>query len=158
MGQGSKFDSALSTKGGRSNFITASDIASGDKLAKEILDEMKKENVKFSKDKIVFVAKLENGNKVFLETGGVDHIMNRHGKQFEQTFGTKTKEDVTNVLCETISKGKLVSSVYRKINGVTYYSNKYYHNGKYCIVYGISENGYIETAYPEKHNGGKNNG
>ena len=36
MGQGSKFDSALSTKGGRSNFITGSDIALGDKLAKEI--------------------------------------------------------------------------------------------------------------------------
>lgn len=141
MGQGSKFDSALSTKGGRSNFITSSDIASDDNLAKEILGEMSKEGVKFSKDKIVFAAKLENGNKIFLETGGVDHIINRHGKQFEQTFGTKTKEDVTNLLCETISKGKLVSSEYRKINGVTYYSNKYYYNGKYCVVYGISENG-----------------
>lgn len=32
------------------------------------------------------------------------------------------------------------------MNGVTYYSNKYYHNGKYCVVYGISENGYIETV------------
>ena len=158
MGQGRKFDSALSTKGGRSNFITGSDIALGDKLAKEILSEMKKEGIKFSKDKIVFVAKLENGNKIFLESGGVEHIMNRHGKQFEQTFGTKAKEAITNVLCETISKGKLVSSNYREINGVTYYSNKYYYNGKYCVVYGISENGYIETAYSVNNNGGKNNG
>lgn len=113
MGQGSKFDSALSTKGGRSNLITGSDIAAGDKLAKEILREMRQEGIKFSKEKIVFAARLENGNKIFLETDGVDHIMNRHGKQFEQTFGAKTKEAVTNIVCETISKGKLVSSEYR---------------------------------------------
>lgn len=155
MGQGSKFDSALSTKGGRSNFITGSDIVSDDKLAKEILAEMRQEGIKFSKDKIVFAAKLENENKIFLETGGLDHIMNRHGKQFEKTFGAKTKEAVTNTLCETISKGKLVSSDYRNVNGVTYYSNKYYYNGKYSVVYGISENGYIETAYPVNNNGGK---
>lgn len=154
MGQGSKFNSALSTKGGRSNFITGSDIASGDKLAKEILGEMRQEGIKFSKDKIVFAVKLENGNKIFLEADGVDHIMNRHRKQFEQTFGAKTKEAVTNILCETISKAKLVSSYYRNINGVTYYSNKYYHDGKYCVVYGISENGYIETAFPVNNNGG----
>lgn len=155
MGQGSKFDSALSTKGGRSNVITGSDIAAGDKLAKEILREMRQEGIKFSKEKIVFAARLENGNKIFLETDGVDHIMNRHGKQFEQTFGAKTKEAVTNIVCETISKGKLVSSEYRIINDVTYYSNTYYHNGKYSVVYGISENGYIETAYPINYNGGK---
>lgn len=72
MGQGSKFDSALSTRGGRSNFVTGGDIASGDKLAKEILAEMKQEGTKFSKDKIVFAARLENGNRIFLETGAVD--------------------------------------------------------------------------------------
>ena len=46
MGQGSKFDSALSTRGGRSNFVTGGDIASGDKLAKVILAEMKQEGTK----------------------------------------------------------------------------------------------------------------
>lgn len=155
MGQGSKFDSALSTKGGRSNFITGSDIASGDKLAKEILGEMRQEGIKFSKDKIVFAAKLENGNKIFLETEAVDHILSRHSSQFEKTFGTKSKAELINTLSETISKGKLVSSDYRNFNGVTYYSNKYYYNGKYSVVYGISENGYIETAYPVNNNGGK---
>ncbi len=150
MGQGSKFNSALSTKGGRSNFITGDNIASGDKLAKEILEEMKQEGIKFTKDKIVFAAKLENGNKIFLETGAVDHIINRHLSEFEKTFGIKSKAELTNVLSETISKGKLISSCRRNINGVTYYSNKYYLNGKYCVVYGISENGYIETAYPVK--------
>lgn len=55
-------------------------------------------------------------------------------------------------LSDTISKGKLVSSEYREINGVKFYSNKHYYQGKYNVVYGIAENGYIETAYPR---GGK---
>lgn len=110
MGQGSKFNSALSTRGGRSNFVTGNDIASGDKLAKEILNEMKNEGIKFSKDKIAFAARLENGNKIFLETGSVEHIMSRHASQFESTFGAKNKVDVTKLLCKTISKGKLIKS------------------------------------------------
>ena len=64
MGGGSAFDSALSTRGGRANFVTMEDIASGDSLAKQILGEMKKEGIKFSKKDIVFAAKLENGRKV----------------------------------------------------------------------------------------------
>ena len=154
MGQGSKFDSALSTRGGRSNFVTGGDIASGDKLAKEILAEMKQEGTKFSKDKIVFAARLENGNRIFLETGAVDHIIIRHASQFEKTFGVKTRADITNTLCETISKGKLVKASVKTVNGKLYYSNKYYYRGKYSVVYGISDNGYIETAYPKPHKGG----
>ena len=102
MGAGSKFDSALSTRGGKSNFITGGDISSGSPLAKEILGEMKSEGIKFSKDKIVFAAKLENGNKIFLETGAVDHIMDRHAGQFERAFGVKTKSGIKNTLCATI--------------------------------------------------------
>lgn len=155
MGQGSKFDSALSTKGGRSNFITCDDIASGDKLAKEILEEMKQEGTKFSKDKIVFAIKLENGNKIFLETGAVDRIISRHLNQFEKAFGAKSKADATNILSETISKGKLVKSSLKYVNEKACYSNKYYYKGEYSILYGIADNGYIETAYPKPHNGGK---
>ena len=151
MGQGSKFDSALGTRGGRSNFVTAKDIASGDSLANGILKEMKNEGIKFSKNKIVFAAKLENGNKIFLEKDAVDHIVSRHGAQFKKAFGVESHE-ISSVLSDTISKGKLVSSNYKVVNGVQYYSNRYYYKGKYSIVYGIAENGYIETAYPK---GGK---
>lgn len=147
MGQGSKFDSALGTQGGRSNFITAQDIISNDSLAKNILDEMKNEGIKFSKEKIVFAAKLKNGNKIFLEKDAVNHIIEKHGSHFEKAFGVK-KSQIETLLIDTISKGKLISSEFRYVNGVNYYSNKYYYNGKYSVVYGIAENGYIETAYP----------
>lgn len=147
MGQGSKFDSALSTRGGRSNFVTGGDITSGDSLAKEILGEMESEGIKFTKDKIIFAARLENGNKIFLEKDAVQHIIDRHGSDFNNAFGIKSHE-ISTLLSDTISKGKLISSTCREVDGVKYYSSRYYYQGKYSVVYGISENGYIETAYP----------
>ncbi len=147
MGQGSKFSSALSTIGGRSNVITAKDIASGDSLAKSIIEEMKQENIKFTKNEIIFVAKLSNGNKIFLEKNAANHIVKRHALDFEKAFGIKSDE-IPNLLHEVISKGKLVSSNVKSVDGKTYFSNKYYYKGNYSIVCGIAENGYIETAYP----------
>lgn len=146
MGAG-KYYSELSTRGGKPNFITKSDISSSDSLAKEILDEMKEKGIKYSKDKIVFAARLENGHIIFLETGGLNHIISIHGENFKKAFGVNNNQ-ISNLLCETISKGKLVSSKLRYLDGVPFYSNKYYYNGKYSVVYGIADNGYIETAYP----------
>ena len=154
MGQGSKFCCALSTKGGRSNFITGSDISSGDKLAKEILGEMRKENIKFTKDKIVFVAKLENGNKIFLETSGVEHIVSQHAGQFFKTFGVISKTDISSILVETISKGKLIQSYRHDSNGNEGYRNLYYYKHNYIVVYAIASNGYIETCFPIRYKGG----
>lgn len=148
MGQGSKFNSALATRGGRSNFVTSENVSSGDSLAKEILNEMKNEGVKFSKDKIVFAARLLNGNKIFLENDALNHIVKSHAVQFKKAFGIESNQ-IPVLLSDTICKGKLMSSKLRFVNGVTYFSNKYYYNGKYSIVYGIAENGYIETAYPK---------
>lgn len=148
MGAG-KYYSELSTRGGKLNFITESDILSGESLAKEILDEMKEKGIKYSKDKIVFAARLENGHIIFLEKGGLNHIIIRHGNDFQKAFGVNSNQ-ISNLLCETISKGKLVSSKLRYLDGVPFYSNKYYYNGKYSVVYGIADNGYIETAYPRE--------
>lgn len=154
MGQGSKFDSALGTRGGRANFVTGNDIASGDALAKDILSEMKEEGIKFSKDKIVFAAKLQNGSKIFLETNAVDHIIQQHGSQFKNSLGVE-KHQIKGLLCETISKGKLVKSYRHDSHGLEGYRNIYYYKGNYYVAYAISSNGYIETAFPIKIKGGK---
>jgi len=154
MGAGRYFDSALSTRGGRANFITSSDIISGDSLAKEILDEMEKEGIKYSKEKIVFAAKLENGNKIFLEQAAVNHIVLNHSKQFDKTFGASTFETIASILSETISKGVLIESYFHVSNGMEGYRNIYYYEGKYMITYAIASNGYIETAFPIKYKGG----
>ena len=153
MGQGSKFSSSLSTRGGRSNFITGSDIASGDSLAKDILGEMKNEGIKFSKDKIVFAARLENGNKIFLEKDAVSHIVSRHAEDFKNAFGVESHE-ISSLLSDTISKGKLISSFRKDSNGKEGYRSIYYYQGRYTIVYSIASNGYIETAFPDDYYGG----
>ncbi len=51
------------TKGVKSNLITGDNIASDDKLIKEVFEEMKQEGIKFFKDKIMFASKFENGGK-----------------------------------------------------------------------------------------------
>jgi len=154
MGSGSKFDSALSTKGGKANLITKEDIDSNNPLAKEILKEMTNEGINYSKSKIVFALKLENGNKIFLETGGLEHIIERHADQFKHAFNVETNE-IKQLLINTISKGKLVSASFKIINDKSYYKNRYYYKGNYYIVCGIAENGYIETAYPKPIGGKK---
>lgn len=149
MGQGNKFDSDLSTIGGRTGFVTNKEVLGNDSLAAQFLNEMTNEAIKYTKEKIIFIVKLKNGNKIFLEENGLKHIIERHGKQFEDAFGIK-KNQIAKLLGDTISKGNLVSSNVKIINGKTCYSNKYYYKGEYCIIYGIADNGYIETAYARK--------
>lgn len=152
MGGGSKFDSALSTRGGKLNFVTSDKISIGDLLATDILDEMSKNGIKFTKEKIVFAARLDNGEHIFLENDRVEHIIERHIQDFESAFGIKSNQLVA-LLSDTISKGKLISAKFNARDGKTFYRNKYYYQGKYCVVYGIAENGYIETAYPASYGG-----
>ena len=154
MGQGSKFDSALSTRGGRSNFVTSEDIVSKDPFAKDILDGMTQEGIKFSKEKIVFAAKLENGKHLFLENDRVNHIMDRHGEEFKKNFGVNNQQELSSLLSDTISKGKLISSFRKDSHGKEGYRSIYYYKGKYTIVYSIASNGYIETAFTDNYYGG----
>ena len=151
MGSGSKFDSALSTRGGRANIVTGKGIRGDDSLGSEILGEMKEKGIKFSKDKIVFAARLENGNKIFLETGnansGLQHIVANHGSQFFQIYGVNS-DQLGGFLHDVVAKGKLVTSFrYYDPLGREGYRSVYYWKGEHVVVYGISGNGYISTAF-----------
>lgn len=101
-GSGSKFSSKLSTRGGKANYITQLNISSVDPSALKILEEMSEEGTKYCKEKIIFVAKLENGQKIFLETGnsnsGMQHILERYGDDFIKAFS-----------CLNLSKNNLQS-------------------------------------------------
>lgn len=156
MGQGSKFNSALSTTGGRANLVTSEDIASGDSFAKDILKEMEEEGIKFSKEKILFAVKLENRKIIYLEIGdsqsGMIHILERHGDDFAKAFADQnvTKDNLQQFLCDTISKGKLVSSYRRDVNGKEGYCNVYYYKGHHTVVFSIASNGFIIESRPGK--------
>src|SRR5574344_711423 len=131
MGSGSKFNSALSTRGGKANAVNTSYIASNDLLAKEILNEMTDKGIIFTKDKIEFAARLENGNHIFLEKGnsksGLVHILTVHGDDFSRAFKNQNvnKSNLSSFLYDTITKGKLVSSIRRDTNGKEGYRSVY---------------------------------
>lgn len=160
MGSGSKFNSALATRGGKANSINALDIKSNSPLANDILNDMKNSGIKFTKSKIEFAAKLENGNHIFLEKGdeksGLTHIINRHGDDFSRAFSdlNVNKSNLSSFLYDTITKGKLVSSVRRDSGGKEGYRNVYYYKGKRTVVYSIAGNGYIVQSRPGKKHGG----
>ena len=112
---------------------------------------MKKEEIKFSKAKIIFAARLENGRKVFLETGnndsGLQHIAQNNASQFEANFGVKPNQ-LGGFLHDAIAKGKLVTSFqYNDPHGREGYRIVHYWKGEHVVVYGISGNGYISTAF-----------
>lgn len=149
MGCGSSFSFGLSTKGGKIDFVNKNDIKDNNLLARKLLKELDNEKIKYTKEDIVFIAKLKNGRKIFFEKSRLHHIILRHAEDFKKAFGVN-KENIASLLSETILKGKLIHSHVKMVNGRECYYNKYYYHGKYTIVYGIANNGYIETAYPQK--------
>jgi hypothetical protein len=157
MGNGSKFASAISTRGGKLNAINSEDIRANNPLAKEILDDMSNKGIDFTKDKIEFAARLENGNNIFLEKGneksGLIHINIRHGDDFSRAFDVD-KSNLSSFLYDTITKGKLVSSIRRDGNGKEGYRSVYYYQGKRTVVFSIAGNGYIVESRPGKKYGG----
>ena len=156
MGSGSKFASVISTRGGRVNAINAADIATNDRFAKEMLDDMSNKGIDFTKDKIEFAVRLENGNHIFLEKenekSGLVHICMRHSDDFYRAFGVD-KTNLSSFLYDTITKGKLVSSIRRDSNGKEGYRKVYYYQGRRTVVFSIAGNGYIIESRPKKYGG-----
>ncbi len=153
MGSGSVFNSALSTRGGRKNIISNFDIRENDCLAEDIINEMIAKGIKFTKEMLVFAARLDNGRIIFLERGndysGLEHIKNRHASHFSQAFGVKEKE-LGTFLYDVIKNGELVTSFRNDTNGREGYRSVYYWKGDYVVIYAISANGYITTAMPSR--------
>ncbi len=153
MGSSAKYSSDVGTKGGKLNIANKVDIENKTSLSISLLKELKERNVKFSKENLEFVIKLQNGEIIFLENGkddsGLRHIITEHASQFNDAFGIK-EEELSSFLYDTIVKGDLVDS-FKHYNGkgqVDYHNvYKYYEGHKVTIV--IAENGYILTAYPE---------
>ena len=150
MGGGARFSSALSTKGGVKNFVTTDDIAKNTDLAQSLINEMKTEHIKFTINNIIFIAKLENDRKVFLETKSVPHIIKRHFNEFKKVFGIESRKELIDFLTNAISKGKLEKSITKYVNGVENNTNSYYYKGDYWITFRIADNGFIVTAHPER--------
>lgn len=127
-----------------------------------LINELESNNIKFSKEDIVFITKDKTGQTVWLEKGnsfaGLEHIINGngrtpgHAKDFEKAFGV-SKSQLPDYLHEVISNGSVISNKLKNINGLSGFERIYYYEKKYYVMTGIGTNGFIVTAYPIEYGG-----
>ncbi len=114
-----------------------------------LISEMEKAGVKFSKENVVFVTKDGTGQTVWLETGdqsaGMQHIVSRHADDFQAKHGV-AKSEIASHLETVFRQGKVEYSRVTRNNGG--YERLYSYNGKYYLLSGVGQNGYIVSAYP----------
>lgn len=120
-----------------------------DNVAAELIAELEQNNVKFTKENIVFITKDATGQTVWLETGsqstGLQHIIARHADDFRRKHGVGETE-IAGYLETVFRYGKVEYSRITPETGG--YERLFSHNGNYYLLSGVGENGYIVSAYP----------
>lgn len=127
-----------------------------------LIKELEKNDVKFTKENIVFITKDQTGQIVWLETGnksaGLSHILDGdvitsgHAADFERAFGI-SREQIPNYLEKVIRYGTVVDNKIVKRGSREGYERTYYYDGKHYVVTGIGTNGFVISAYPKKKKG-----
>lgn len=125
-----------------------------------LIGQLEKSGIKFSKKDMVFITKDRSGQIVWLEKGnsgaGLKHILDGngttkgHANDFQKAFGV-SKSDIPSYLEKVVTHGKIVKSELKMIGKRPGYERIYYYNGKYHMLTSIGTNGFIVTAYPVKY-------
>jgi hypothetical protein len=107
---------------------------------------LSKDGIKHNPEEILAIAKDKNGKTIFLEKGnsnaGLQHIMERHGDDFENVG--IAKDDIPKVVMDAVTKGNQVGTtgtstpVYETI----------YNGSTKTIGVGVGNNGFIVRANP----------
>lgn len=129
------------------------------RIAEELIADLEKHGVKFTKENIVFITKDGTGQTVWLETGnklaGLRHILDGdeissgHAADFERAFGV-SREHIPSYLEKVISHGTVVSNKIVKKGSREGYERTYYYEGNHYVITGIGTNGFVISAYPKK--------
>lgn len=121
---------------------------------KDLIKELKSNNIKFNKDEMKFITKDSSGQTIWLESGnsfaGFKHIIERHGNDFKKAFDINS-EQIPSKIKKVITNGKIINTSENKIG----YTKVYKYKSKYYLVTGIGYNGFIVSAYPYDKKGGK---
>ena len=129
------------------------DVKAEELARKEMIETLEKTGVKFTPNDVIFMAKDETGQLLWLEKGnsevGLEHIKSRHGIDFETKHGVRALS-LAEHLEEMVVNGKLEFSKIENINNRTRYQKLYSKNNQYYLLTGIGTNGFIVTAYPVK--------
>lgn len=122
-------------------------------INENLVAEMQKNKIKFTKENLVFVTKDKSGQIIFLEKGknnaGLKHIQNRHTRELFEAFGVKGS-NIPNFLYKVITNGDIVDNQTEIRNGRKTVTKVYDYQGNYYILTGIGTNGFIVTARPAR--------
>ena len=128
---------------------TANEVKLAERVA--LIEELERNGVKFSKDKIVFITRDKTDQIVWLETGsssaGLKHILNRHADQFEKAYGIQHSE-IPEFLHKVISEGTIISNQVKTVGNRKGFERIYSYNGKKYLLTGVGTNGFVVSAYP----------
>ncbi len=123
-----------------------------------LLREMKRKNLNFSLQDIIFITKDRTGQLVWLEKGnaraGLMHILDGdgvrskgHASDFKNVFGVERNE-ISMLLKNIMRYGKNIHQRIKMINGREGFEKIVLYKRKYYILSGIGKNGFIVSAYP----------
>ena len=122
---------------------------SEDFTSEQLIRELEENNIKFTKEKIVFITKDQTGQTVWLEkgnsSGGLEHITIRHADDFLSKNGVE-ESSIPAYLKSVFQTGEIEYSRISRNNGG--FEKLYKYNGQYYLLSGIGENGFIVSAYP----------
>ena len=132
--------------------------ASSSMIDESLVDELRKNGTKFSREDMVFITRDATGQIVWLESGdksaGLEHILHGNGAtkghagDFNNAFRLSEAE-IPAYLHRVITYGDVVSNRLKSLpNGRMGYTRVYYYGGRYNIITGIGTNGFIISAYP----------
>ena len=122
---------------------------SEDFTSEQLIRELEENNIKFTKENIVFITKDQTGQTVWLEkgnsSGGLEHITIRHADDFLSKNGVE-ESSIPAYLKSVFQTGEIEYSRISRNNGG--FEKLYKYNGQYYLLSGIGENGFIVSAYP----------
>lgn len=117
---------------------------------------LKRDNIKFTEEDIIFITKDRTKQTIWLENGnvlvGFEHIKRRHSKDFANKYGVN-ETDIPAFLKKVVENGWIVHQGVETRNGIPCVTRVYLYRGQHYILLGIGKNGFIVTAYPNKKKG-----
>ena len=128
------------------------------KEANELIKELEKNRVKFTKEDIIFITKDKTGQIIWLEKGnpgaGLKHILNGNGEQtfghigdFKRLVGIE-KTEIPGYIKKVMTKGEVISNKVQIRKSRECYERIYYYEGTHYLITAVGKNGFIVSAYP----------
>lgn len=125
-------------------------------IDESLVDELRKNKVKFNRKDMVFIARDKTGQIIWLERGnrlaGLSHLSKpdpkgrTHLEQLMKRFHVDENE-IPGLIRDISTKGKLISNKLVYVAGHSGYERIYMYLG-HKVLFAIGSNGFIVSVYP----------